>query len=171
MTSEAFSTRGLTALFKRAAFIIALCLAVGASPAVHAGEWNLGFGKSVSGSGTIKSENRAVSGFTGISLAVSGLVEIRQGSAEGVTIETDDNLLPLLETIVESGTLKIRPAARNTSFRTRKLKFIVYAKTIDSLDIAGAGDIRAEVLKASTLKASIAGAGDIWIKALDAHLL
>lgn len=171
MLTAAFSTHGFTALLRRAAFIITLSAAAGASSAVHAWEWNLGLGKSVSGSGTIKSETRAVSGFTGISLAVNGLVEIQQGGAEGVTIETDDNLLPLLETVVENGTLKIRPATRNTSFRTKKMKFIVYAKTIDSLDIAGAGDIRAEALKASALKTSIAGSGDIRIKSLDADAL
>jgi hypothetical protein len=170
MTTAAFSAHGFTASVKRAAFIITLCAAAGASSAAHAWEWNLGFGKSVSGSGTIKSETRAVSGFTGISLAVNGLVEIQQGGTEGVTIETDDNLLPLLETVVENGTLKIR-TARNTSFRTKKLKFIVYAKTIDSLDIAGAGDMRAETLKAAALKTSIAGSGDIRIKSLDADAL
>jgi hypothetical protein len=171
MPTAVFSAQGFTALLKTAAFIITLCIAAGASSAAHAWEWNIGFGKSVSGSGTIKSETRAVSGFTGISLSVNGLVEIQQGGAEGVTVETDDNLLPLLETVVENGTLKIRPATRNTSFRTRKIKFIVYAKTIDSLDIAGAGDIRAEVLKVSALKTSIAGSGDIRIKALDADAL
>lgn len=171
MTTASFSTHGFTAIVKRAAFIIILCAAAGASSAVNAGDWNIGFGHSVSGSGTIKTETRAVSGFTGISLSVGGLVEIQQGSAEGVTIETDDNLLPLLETVVEHGTLKIRPATRNTSFRTKKLKFIVYAKTIESLDIAGAGDIRADALKASALKTSIAGSGDIRIKWLDADAL
>ena len=171
MPTAAFSTHGFTVLLKRAAFIMTLCAAAGTSSVVHAGERNFGFWKSVSGSGTMKTETRAVSGFTGISLSVNGLVEIQQGSAESVTIETDDNLLPLLETVVEHGTLKIRPATRNTSFRTKKLKFIVHAKTIDSLDIAGAGDIRADELKASTLKTSIAGSGDIRIKALDADAL
>ena len=171
MTTASFSTHGFTVVLQRAAFIMTLCAAAGASSVVHAVEWNFGFWKSVSGSGTIKSETRAVSGFSGISLSVNGLVEIQQGSAEGVTIETDDNLLPLLETVVEHGTLKIRPVTRNTSFRTKKLKFIVYVKTIESLDIAGAGDIRADALKASALKTSIAGSGDIRIKSLDTGAL
>lgn len=151
----------------RAFATIALCSAAAWSPVTHAWEFNLGFGKVVTGSGTFKSESRAVSGFTGISLALGGLVEIHQGDVEGVTVETDDNLLPLMETAVEGGTLIIRPAARNTSFSTKKLKFSVYAKAIERLDIDGSGDIRAEKLRTTGLKASIAGSGDMVIRSLD----
>lgn len=156
---------------RMAATVITLMSAMVAAPVAHAWEWHFGLGKSVSGSGTVKSESRAVSGFTGISLSVDGVVEIQQGSAEGLTIETDDNLLPLLETVVENGTLMIRPTTRNASFSTRKMKFVVQARTIDSLSIAGAGDIRADTLKVSSLKARIAGSGDIRIKSLDADSL
>jgi len=171
MPAAAFSVHALAALLQRAAFVITLCAATGASSAAHAWEWNFGLWKSVSGSGTIKSETRAVSGFTGISLAVNSLVEIQQGDTESVTIETDDNLLPLIETVVENGTLQIRPTPRNTSFTTRKINIIVQVKTVDRLAIAGAGDMHAKSLKVSALKTSIAGSGDIRIKSLDAGAL
>lgn len=171
MAVAASSVHSLSALLKRVAFAITVCAATGASPLAQAKDWNIDIWKSVSGSGTIKSETRAVSGFTGISLAVDGLVEILQGGTEGVTVEADDNLLPLLETVVEDGTLKIRPATRNTSFNTKKMKFIVNAKTIDHLTIAGGGDMRAETLKVFALKTSIAGSGDVRIKSLDANAL
>jgi hypothetical protein len=159
------------AFFKRTVFAICLGAAMGASPAASAWDWGLGFRNSVTGSGTIKSETRAVSGFTGIALSLSGAVEIRQGATEGVTIETDDNLLPLIETAVENGTLKIRAATRGTSFATQKLKFVVHAKTIDSLAVAGSGEMHAETLKTAALKTSIAGSGDIRIRSLDAGVL
>jgi len=172
MPSTAVSVRAGGALLKRAAFVIALCAAAAASPAAHAWEWKHAWNhiswNSVSGSGTIKSESRAVSGFTGISLALDALVDIKQGNAEGVTIEADDNILPLIETVVENGTLKIRPTAPHTSFSTGKLKLIVSAKTLDSLAIAGAGDMRADALKAAALKVKIAGAGDVRITSLEA---
>lgn len=165
------SIHRFAALLQRAAFVVTLCAAAGASSTAHAWDWNLGLWKSVSGSGTIKSETRAVSGFSGIALGVNGLVEIRQDGTESVTIETDDNLLPLLETVVENGTLKIRPATRNTSFDSKKMRFVVHAKTIDRLAIAGGGEIHAETLKAAALKTSIAGSGDMKIKSLDAGAL
>lgn len=152
---------------RSAALIVVLSLASGFTSAAHALDWNLGDSKPVFGSGTIKTERRSVAGFTGISLALGGLVEIQQGSTEGVSIETDDNLLGLIETVVENGTLKIRAAHRNASFTSNKMKFTVNLKTIDSLDIAGSGDIRADSLKAAELKANIAGSGDIQIRSLE----
>jgi len=171
ISAETFSIRALAVLVKQAALIMTLCLATSAPSSALAWDWNLGFGKSVSGSGTIRSEIRAVSGFTGISLSLDAPVEIQQGETEGVTIETDNNLLPLVETVVENGTLKIRPATRNTSFSTKKMNIIVRVKTIDRLAIAGAGEIRAVGLKTSALKTSIAGSGDVRIDSLDVGAL
>lgn len=171
MPNAAVSVQGVGACLKKAVFISVLCAVTGASSAAQAWEWNHGFWKSTSGSDTIKSETRAVSGFGGISLSLDAVVEIKQGDAEGVTIEADDNLLPLIETVVENGTLKIRPATPNTSFTTKKMRVIVNVKTIDSLAIAGAGDIHAEALKVAALKARISGSGDIRIKSLDTDAL
>ncbi len=129
-------------------------------------EWSWG-GKSVSGSGVIKSETRDVSGFTGIALSLPGKVTITQGSKEGVTIEADDNFLPLIETVVERGTLRIRTTERDVSFKGKiKLNIAVNAITIDSLSVAGSGDIIADQLNSPKLKASVAGSGDVNIKAL-----
>jgi hypothetical protein len=158
---------------KRVAAIAAVAAAtlLVAAPA-SAWEWGSGWGsKTVSGSGNLKSEARAVSGFTGISVSLAGDVDVRQTGTEGITIETDDNLLPLIETVVERGVLKIRPVEKNTNLRTKNMKIVVNAKTIESLSVAGAGDIHADQLKSEKLKVSVAGAGDIRIKALDVDSL
>lgn len=146
-----------------------LALTLAALPA--AADWNWGFGKSISGSGNLKSETRSINGFTGISLSLPAYVEVRQGNTESITIETDDNLLPLIETVVEDGKLKIRALERNTNLKTKNMKITVNAKTIDSLSVAGSGDIRSDALKVGNLKVSIAGSGDIHLKALDSDAL
>jgi Putative auto-transporter adhesin, head GIN domain len=146
-------------------FISAALLLAGPS---QAWDWGTGWGsKTVSGSGNIKSETRNVTGFTGIGLSLAADVDVRQGSSEGLTIETDDNILPLIETVVERGVLKIRPLEKNTNFRTKNMKIVVNAKTIESLAISGSGDIRADTLKSDKLKLSIGGAGNVRIKTLD----
>lgn len=140
-------------------------------PAV-AWEWGTGWGsKTVSGSGTIKSETRTVSGFTGVAVSLSGDVEVRQTGTEGISIETDDNLLPLIETVVERGVLKIRPVEKNTNLRTKNMKIVVNAKTVESLSVAGAGDLRADQIKSEKLKLSVAGSGDVRIKTLEVDTL
>jgi len=135
-------------------------------------EWSWG-GNSVSASGVVKTETRAVSGYTGISLALPAKVTIVQGGREGVTIEADDNFLPLIETVVERGTLKIRATERNTNFKGKnfKINITVDAINVDQLSVAGSGDIVADRLKSPKLKASVAGSGDIDLKGLDVDAL
>jgi carbon monoxide dehydrogenase subunit G len=133
--------------------------------------WDWNWGAKVSGSGNIKSETRAVSGFTGISLGVPANAEIVQGGNEGISIETDDNILTLIETVVEEGKLKIRFKDRNMSVSTKTLKMTINVKTLDTLSVAGSGDLRAAKLQVGQLKTSIAGSGDVRIASLDADTL
>lgn len=161
--------KALARRYLAAAFMILPWLGYsGAAPAI---DWNLGLGKSVAGSGNVKSESRTVSGITGISLSLPGLVDIQQGAVEGLTVEADDNLLPLIETVVDQGLLKIRPAAGFASFTARKLKFTVQLKNIDRVDVSGSGDVRAEKLKATALTVGISGSGDIRIVSLETEAL
>ena len=141
------------------------------SMTAQAWDWGFGWGKNVSGSGNIKTETRNVSGFTSIALNLPATVELRQGTTEGLTIESDDNLLPLIETVVESGSLKLRPMEKNTHLKTKTMKLIVNFKTIDTLAVAGSGDFVASSLKTASLKASIAGSGDVRIKSLTTDYL
>lgn len=77
--------------FKALVFVGVFGLAsVSASPC----DWS--FAAKATGSGNIKSEARNVSTFTGISLSVPATAEIVQGGSEGISIETDDNILPLI---------------------------------------------------------------------------
>jgi hypothetical protein len=130
-------------------------------------EWSWG-GRSVTASGNVKTETRDVTGFSGISLSLPAKVTIKQGNKEGVIIESDDNFLPLIETVVERGQLRIRPTEKNMSFKGRsmKLNITVDAINIESLSVSGSGDILADQLNSPKLKTSIAGSGDVNIKSL-----
>ena len=130
-------------------------------------EWSWG-GRSVTASGNVKTETRDVTGFSGISLSLPAKVTIKQGNKEGVVIESDDNFLPLIETVVERGQLRIRPTEKNMSFKGRsmKLNITVDAINIESLSVSGSGDILADQLNSPKLKTSIAGSGDVNIKSL-----
>ncbi|MFC0252608.1 head GIN domain-containing protein [Massilia consociata] len=138
------------------------CVAV---PAV-AGSWSWG-GEQVQGSGNIKREVRQVSHFSGLAFEVPGKLELRQGDAEGLTIEADDNVLALVETVVENGTLKIRPSKRNTNLRTRNLKVVVQARQIERLALGGSGTVEADRLRAPKLNIDLGGSGRIDVRDLD----
>ncbi len=145
----------------------ALAVAVPAAPALAAG-WG---GEHVRGSGRVTTEARAVGHFSGVAMSLPGSVELRIGGSEGVTIETDDNLLPLIETVVENGTLKIRPARRNLDLETRRMKIVVQARAVDHLALGGSGSIESDPLRGSKVRIDIGGSGNVAVKSIDSDAL
>ena len=157
--------------FTAASLAVAFGLSFLPAGVSHAADWSL-FGKSVTLSGKTKIETRNVSGFTGIALGMSGMVEIEQGSSEGVTIETDENILPHIQTVVDRGTLKIRwDANTRVDSHNLRIKITVRAININSLAVGGSGSLYAPRLQTTNLDASIGGSGDIRIDALSAKKL
>ncbi len=145
----------------------ALAIAVPAAPALARG-WTL---ERVQGSGNIKTETRALGHFNGVAMGLPGHMELRIGSTEGVTIETDDNLLPLIETVIENGTLKIRPSRRNLNIESRRLNIVVQAKGIDNLSLGGSGSIDADPLRGAKVHIDLGGAGSINVKGIESDSL
>lgn len=124
--------------------------------------------ETVTGNDTMRSQERAAAGFSGVSLGIPATLELRIGATEGVTIEADENLLPLIETRVDRGSLDIRPARRNLNFTTKGIRIVVQAKQVDRLAIGGSGTIHADSLKGQKLSLDIGGAGKIDVKSADA---
>lgn len=148
---------------------LAAMLAGAAAPST-AGIWPFG-GETVQGSGAVKRQARQVAHFTGIAFELPGKLEVRSGDSEGLTVETDDNLLPLVETVVENGTLKIRAAKRDMNLRTRNLKVVVNARQVERLSLAGSGTIDADSLRGPRLNVDIGGSGDVKVRNLDSDSL
>lgn len=136
----------------------------------HAGplSWLSG-GERVQGSGKIVKQSREVGHFRALSVGISGDVEIRAGNTEGVIVETDDNVLPLIETVVEGGVLRIRPARNNLRLDTRHMKVIVQARTLDKLSVGGSGNVSADKLSAENLTIDIGGSGSFNVDRLDSE--
>ena len=53
------------------------------------------------GSGALATETRNVTGFSSIALRGSIDLVVRQGEREAVQVKADDNILPLVQTLVE----------------------------------------------------------------------
>lgn len=153
--------------------ILAACMLACATPltmttAQAAGyAWNLGWGSSdVQGSGAIKRQQRDIGHFTGVANGLSAKVEIHIGNTESVTVETDDNLLPLVETVVENGMLKIQTKG-NVNLRTKNLKVIVQAKSVDHISLGGSGTITSDPLRARSMQVDLGGSGNIDLQSID----
>jgi hypothetical protein len=115
----------------------------------------------IQGSGVSKTETRAVGSFSKIDLAGSPDVEVAVGSDTAVAVTADDNILPIIETKVEGGTLRIDSTnSYNTSLGV-KVKITV--PSLSGVSISGSGDIHATGLKAGDMDASLTGSGNITL--------
>jgi hypothetical protein len=164
MTSPRLTSRRLGGLTLA---LSALAIAIPPTPALARG-WT---SEKVQGSGHVKTETRALGHFSGVALALPGSVELRIGNTESVTIETDDNLLPMIETVIENGTLQLRPSKRNWNFDTRRLKIVVQAKAIDKLALGGSGSIDADPLRGARVVVDLGGSGSINVRGIDSDNL
>jgi hypothetical protein len=123
--------------------------------------------ETVKGDGLIRSEARAVPAFTGVGLGVPAHVEVRLGNSDSVTVEADGNLLPLIETSVNRGTLEIKTPRHDLHVDSRSIKVVVQARQIDHLAIGGSGTIVADALRSPKLRLAVGGSGSIDVKRAD----
>lgn len=121
--------------------------------------------ETVKGSGTAATEQRQVAGFQSVAISVPGRLEVSQADVEKLTITADDNVLPLIETVVERGELRIRFRERhNINVRTKApIRIVLSAKTVEALAVAGSGEVVAPALTARRMRVSISGSGDVTL--------
>jgi hypothetical protein len=150
------------------ALLMACLLGLAVVPA-HA--WDLLGNKTIVGSGHASSVKRELASYHQIAVDLPCKVELVQGTSEAVEIAADDNLLPLIETVVKNGQLTIKPAKGvNLSSRT-SIQLTVYARSVDALSLAGSADLLAARLQSPKLSGSIAGSGSMTIKDLQSDAL
>ncbi len=138
-----------------------------------------GFGTSVQGSGNLITEKRDVSSFYEVQLKGSGKVTLTQGDKQSLEIQTDDNIMPLIETrvinkklTISHGKHHLRPTSFNVDITVVKLEGVSIAGSGDIsgnsrffsdnfyAEISGSGDIELE-LEVNKMKAAISGSGSI----------
>ncbi len=114
------------------------------------------FSRSVQGSGNIVTELREVSEFSQVSVGGVFKAEITAGKDFSVSVEADDNLLPLIETEVRGDTLKISTDSRLESARPIVVR--VTAPNIAGVKASGAADVNLSGVQNRSLSLSLSGA-------------
>ena len=94
------------------------------------------------GDGNVLKETRKVGSFNTIEVSGAFDIIIKQGAAEEVTIETDQNILPIIRTDVVGNTLKIE--TKKPIHHTTVLKVYVTVKDLKMIDVSGAVDIQTD---------------------------
>ncbi|MBX3065050.1 MAG: DUF2807 domain-containing protein [Anaerolineae bacterium] len=121
----------------------------------------------ITGSGVIKTEPRTVAGFSSIQLQTSGNIFIEQTGEETLTIEAEDNIIPLLTSDVANGRLVLgsRP---NTSYTTTKdITYHITVKALDQVVLTGSGNINVKPINTAAFNIEINGSGNVTVDQLD----
>jgi hypothetical protein len=112
--------------------------------------------------GTIGSESRIVTDFTGIELNGAGTVHITVGPEASLIITADTALLPKLRTKVTGGVLAL-DGLRWESADESSVVYEVTVPSLESLEISGEGDITVTGIDAQTFFVELNGEGAVTL--------
>jgi hypothetical protein len=117
--------------------------------------------KGVKGSGNVVSEQRDARDFHGIDVGGVYQVEVTAGKEYSVTVEADDNLVPLIRTEVEGGILKIESDRKISPKST--IRVMVSMPAIDSLEVSGVANVNVSGVKGDDLSVNSSGASKVSV--------
>ncbi len=125
-----------------------------------------GFGlfntKRITGKGVMEKQDRNAKDFKGIDLMASADVIIKQGATYKVTVEGQNNILEVLETVVDNGILRIKFKDGSWNLNFDKLNVYVETPSVSSLEISGSGNLTLEsAFNADDLDLKLSGSGNI----------
>jgi hypothetical protein len=120
-------------------------------------------GKQIKGNEQVTTENRQVSGFTGVSSNGSFDVYVAAGSPASVKIEAESNLLPYIETYVENNTLRIDTKDDVWLRPRRDIKVYVTAPRFNKIHSNGSGDVigQNQISDSARLDVRVTGNGHV----------
>jgi len=125
----------------------------------------------VRGSGKIVTKNVEVSDFDRVMLANTGDVYIEQGEMESLTIEADDNILPLLDTTVTGAKLVLDSKPNQNLDPSQAIVYRLTVKDLNGIELNGSGNFYVKTVQSKDMKISVNGSGDVEMKALDSDSL
>jgi hypothetical protein len=102
-------------------------------------------------------------------LGIHGDVYISQGPVTKLTVEAEEDILGLIETIVKNDELKIR--CNQNRLRTKlPIKIRITTPEIEGLYLSGSGNITTETpVKTHEIELKLSGSGNINVKELTCH--
>jgi hypothetical protein len=116
-------------------------------------------------------ESRDVTGFTKISLSISGDLHLKQGSKYEVVLKGDQESLDKIETDVSGKTLRIKTKQMHWG-NIGKIDIYITTPDIEGISVSGSGDVMAETsIKSGNINLTISGSGTISIDNLSADNL
>lgn len=118
--------------------------------------------KKINGKGDVVREVRNIYGFTGVSLSVDANTYIRQDTFYKVEILAQQNVLDVIESPLEGGTLVIKLKDHTILGKHDPITVYITSPELNSLNISGSGNIEGNTcLSGVSLNLVISGSGNI----------
>lgn len=109
------------------------------------------------GSGSVVADTRQMTGFSQVVVSGGARVLIDAGEVESLTVRTDDNILPLIESAVAGGRLELTiPSEVRPS---DEVLITISAIFLEGITVNGSGDVTASALDTQVLTIEINGSG------------
>ncbi len=113
----------------------------------------------IEGNGNSTKESRTLAPFDSVRVQIGADVTITIGKTGPLTIEAEENILPLIETTIEKGKLVISSARSFSS--TKPIKITGSAPNITGIELLGSGDINVTALSSDSLAIDLNGSGNV----------
>ena len=124
----------------------------------------VGAGSTITGSGVTKEEKRQVDAFTKVDVSAAFEATIIVGPERSVTLNVDDNLLPLVETKVVDGRLEVGYAEGTIVVASKPQKVSIVVTSLDSITARGAAKVVADAVEGKAIKVEAEGASSVELK-------
>jgi len=113
------------------------------------------------GSGTLKTESRQVPVFHALDVDGAFTVNVTCQQKQKLSVSADDNLLPLIITEVQNGTLRI--TTRKPICTSLEMTVTISVATLDRIAAGGANGFAITALETPSLKVNLSGAGNMTV--------
>ena len=124
--------------------------------------------ETVRGSGRLVEESYRFTGLTGVELATRGRLEIRLGDTEALQVSADDNLHDYFELTTDGGILRIGARPGIHLRPSRRIRYTLTVREIESIRLSSSGDATAPALRADRFEVRLDSSGDLSVDAIEA---
>jgi hypothetical protein len=128
----------------------------------------------IEGKGTVETQNRNITSFSGIEIAAPVTVKIKivEGSTPGIQLKGYPNVLKEIKTDIENGKLHIHTNNLVHFINNEEIIAEITAPTLNTLIISGASDVDIEgKLVTNIFELVVSGAGDIKMQSINSGVL
>lgn len=125
------------------------------------------------GEGPVVTETRTTPNFTGVELKVPGKLYYTEGTVYKVELQSQQNILNEIETIMSGNDLIIRFKHNNTNLKSGEDIIVnIIAPAISKLEVHGSGDIESHIaFNPAFLRLAVHGSGNIRVLDAETSLL